>query len=83
MIKKIGYVDTYIVVPPGVYGTPQGTLAEAGIQNSTNGAFTALISASFKRGAAGIVGEGKNITGHVDVTEGMSPPTYLSLAHSH
>ncbi|KAJ7618783.1 NAD(P)-binding protein [Roridomyces roridus] len=64
-----GYLDTYIVVPPGVYGTPQGILADKGIQNATNAAFDALIRASFKRGAAGIVGEGKNITGHVDVTE--------------
>ncbi|KAJ7737432.1 NAD(P)-binding protein [Mycena maculata] len=64
-----GYAETYIVAPPGVYGTPHGILADAGVQNVTNAAFDSLISISFKRGAAGVIGEGKNITGHVDVTE--------------
>ncbi|KAJ7091300.1 hypothetical protein C8R43DRAFT_1050133 [Mycena crocata] len=64
-----GYTDTYIVLPGVVYGTPHGVLAEAGVQNPSNFATTGLIQVSVERGAAGIVGEGKNITSHVDVDE--------------
>jgi len=64
-----GYTDTYIVLPGLVYGEPHGILAEAGVQNPTNLAFTGYIKASFERGAAGIVGKGKNLISHVDVTE--------------
>lgn len=64
-----GYVDSYIVIPGVVYGTPRGILADAGIQNAVNFAWAGLIRIAFKRGAAGIVGEGRNLLAHVDVTE--------------
>ncbi|KAF7351967.1 NmrA domain-containing protein [Mycena venus] len=63
------YTDTYIVLPGIVYGTPHGILADAGVQNLTNLALTGYIKASFDRRAAGIVGKGKNLISHVDVTE--------------
>ncbi|KAF7342762.1 NmrA domain-containing protein [Mycena sanguinolenta] len=66
---KQGYTQTYIVVPGIVYGTPGGILAEIHVQNPTNFASVAYIKGSFARGAAGIVGKGKNIISHVDVTE--------------
>jgi hypothetical protein len=65
-----GYTNTYIVIPGLVYGAPCGILAQANVQNPTNFAITAYIKASFDRKAAGIVGKGKNIISHVDVTEG-------------
>ncbi|KAJ7764319.1 hypothetical protein B0H16DRAFT_1718256 [Mycena metata] len=64
-----GYTETYIVLPGLVLGTPHGILAREGVQNPTNLAFAALIRASFKRGAAGLRGEGKNIIAVADVTE--------------
>jgi hypothetical protein len=67
-----GYTDTYIVLPGIVYGAPHGILADTGVQNPTNLALTAYIKASFDRSAAGIVGKGKNLISHVDVTEGES-----------
>ncbi|KAJ7844450.1 hypothetical protein B0H13DRAFT_1647959, partial [Mycena leptocephala] len=64
-----GYTDTYIVLPGIVYGTPHGVLAKAGVQNPTNLALTGYLKASFARGAAGIMGDGKNLISHADVTE--------------
>ncbi|KAJ7663167.1 hypothetical protein DFH06DRAFT_1189514 [Mycena polygramma] len=64
-----GYIDSYIVFPGLVFGTPHGLLADAGVQNPTNFAVTGYIKASFARRAAGLVGEGKNLISIVDVTE--------------
>ncbi|KAJ7206667.1 hypothetical protein GGX14DRAFT_457394 [Mycena pura] len=64
-----GYVNTYIVLPSAVYGTPRGLLMDAGVQNPANFAWTHLISVAFKRGAMEIVGEGRNLVTHVDLAE--------------
>ncbi|KAJ6451924.1 hypothetical protein C8R45DRAFT_1041487 [Mycena sanguinolenta] len=64
-----GYTHTYIVVPGIVYGPPRGILVDSQVQNLANFASVAYIKGSFSRGAAGIVGKGKNIISHVDVTE--------------
>ncbi|KAK7035901.1 NmrA domain-containing protein [Favolaschia claudopus] len=64
-----GYTNAYIVLPGIVYGKPHGILVDAGIQNPTNLALSAYIKACFERKAAGIVGLGKNVISHVDVTE--------------
>ncbi|KAJ7057356.1 hypothetical protein C8F01DRAFT_1307497 [Mycena amicta] len=66
---KAGYVNTYIVIPGVVYGAARGILAENGIQNMINFAWVALFRLSFARGAAGIIGEGKNLVAHVEVNE--------------
>ncbi|KAF7349072.1 NmrA domain-containing protein [Mycena venus] len=64
-----GYINSYIVLPGIVFGTPRGILAEARVQNTTNLGFTSILSASFARRAAGFVGEGKNRMAIVDVSE--------------
>ncbi|KAJ7776299.1 hypothetical protein B0H16DRAFT_1672331 [Mycena metata] len=64
-----GYTHRYIVLPGLVFGTPHGILAREGVQNPTNLALTALIRASFTRGAAGMRGDAKNIIAVADVTE--------------
>ncbi|KAJ7246784.1 hypothetical protein B0H12DRAFT_1073088 [Mycena haematopus] len=64
-----GYTQTYIVLPGIVYGPPRGILAETHVQNPTNLALTRYIQVSFDRGAAGIVGKGKNLLSHADVNE--------------
>ncbi|KAJ7844501.1 hypothetical protein B0H14DRAFT_3455503 [Mycena olivaceomarginata] len=64
-----GYINSYIVLPGIVFGTPRGILAEAGVQNATNLGFTGILSASFARRAAGFVGEGTNRIAIVDVSE--------------
>ncbi|KAJ7618779.1 hypothetical protein FB45DRAFT_1063334 [Roridomyces roridus] len=64
-----GYVETYIVLPPVVYGTPKGLLFDMGVQNTGNTMLDLFIGVSTVRGAAPILGEGNNLFGHVDVTE--------------
>ncbi|KAJ7885496.1 NAD-P-binding protein [Mycena olivaceomarginata] len=80
-----GYTNTYIVIPGLVYGAPRGILAQANVQNPTNFAITAYIKASFDRKAAGIVGKGKNIISHVDVTEvaDLVETLYNSIERNH
>ncbi|KAJ7346205.1 hypothetical protein DFH08DRAFT_1008201 [Mycena albidolilacea] len=80
-----GYTNTYIVLPGLVYGAPRGILAQANVQNPMNFAITACIKASFERKAAGIVGKGKNIISHVDVTEVADwvETLYNSIARNH
>ncbi|KAJ7618780.1 hypothetical protein FB45DRAFT_1063335 [Roridomyces roridus] len=63
-----GYVDTYIVLPPLVHGTPRGILFDTGVQKTTN-VLDLFLDVSSTRGAAPIIGPGKNIVGHVDVNE--------------
>ncbi|KAJ6472918.1 hypothetical protein C8R47DRAFT_1053987 [Mycena vitilis] len=64
-----GYINSYIFFPGLVFGTPRGVLAKAGVQNGNNLGVTYILSAFFNRGAAGFVGEGKNIIALVDVNE--------------
>jgi hypothetical protein len=65
-------------LPGIVFGTPRGILAETRMQNMTNLGFRGILSASFARGAAGFVGEGKNRIAIVDVSESA----YLGVSRS-
>lgn len=64
-----GYVKTYIVLPPTIYGVPTGILHKHGLQRSVVAQIRHLVEASIARKQGGVVGEGKNIWPNVDVNE--------------
>ena len=66
---RTGYVRTYIVLPPTIYGKPTGKLYDLGISNPHSIQIPAAIRASLDRGQGGVVGEGKNIWSHVELNE--------------
>ncbi|KAF6748043.1 hypothetical protein DFP72DRAFT_971947 [Ephemerocybe angulata] len=66
---KEGYVKTYIVLPSTIYGISTSKLVELGIQNPYSIQIPALIKNSIARGQGGVVGEGKNIWPHVEISE--------------
>ncbi|THH08289.1 hypothetical protein EW146_g9044 [Bondarzewia mesenterica] len=67
-----GYVRTFIVVPPTVYGIAEGSLVDLGIQNPYSMQIPYLIKACLYRKRAGVIGEGKNVWSNVNVAEGRS-----------
>jgi len=64
---KEGYVKTYIVIPPTIYGLAKTRFVEAGIQNAHSVQIPSLIEAALLRGEAGMVGAGKNVWSNVEV----------------
>ncbi|KAK0205283.1 hypothetical protein DFS33DRAFT_1259613 [Desarmillaria ectypa] len=66
---KEGYVKTYIVLPPTIYGVPTGILHKHGLQRSVVAQIRQLVEASIARKQGGVVGEGKNLWPNVDVNE--------------
>ncbi|KAK0484823.1 hypothetical protein IW261DRAFT_1331042, partial [Armillaria novae-zelandiae] len=68
-----GYVKTYIVLPPTIYGVPTGILHKHGLQRSLSSQVRILVEASIVLRAGqkqgGVVGEGKNHWPNVDVNE--------------
>ncbi|KAK0451658.1 hypothetical protein EV421DRAFT_1976557 [Armillaria borealis] len=64
-----GYVKTYIVLPPTIYGVPTGILHKHGLQRSLVSQVRVLVEASIARKQGGVVGEGKNHWPNVDVNE--------------
>ncbi|KAK0449462.1 hypothetical protein EV421DRAFT_1900145 [Armillaria borealis] len=64
-----GYVKTYIVLPPTIYGLPTGILHKHGLQRSLVSQVRVLVEASIARKQGGVVGEGKNHWPNVDVNE--------------
>ncbi|KAK0472972.1 hypothetical protein IW261DRAFT_1553227 [Armillaria novae-zelandiae] len=64
-----GYVKTYIVLPPTIYGVPTGILHKHGLQCSLSSQVRILVEASIARKQGGVVGEGKNHWPNVDVNE--------------
>ncbi len=67
-----GYVKTYIVLPPTIYGVPTGILHKHGLQRSLVSQVRVLVEASIARKQGGVVGEGKNHWPNVDVNESTS-----------
>ncbi|EMD34173.1 hypothetical protein CERSUDRAFT_98104 [Gelatoporia subvermispora B] len=64
-----GYLQAYFVLPSTIYGLASGPLADAGIMNIHSQQIPTLIKSSLDRGAAGMVGEGKNIWPSVHIDE--------------
>ncbi|KAF8149869.1 hypothetical protein B0H34DRAFT_785168 [Crassisporium funariophilum] len=66
---KAGYVRTYIILPPTIYGIASGPLVDAGLQNPYSQQIPRLIKWSLYRQRAGMVGDGKNIWPNVHIGE--------------
>jgi len=64
---KEGYVKTYIVIPPNIYGLANTRFVKAGIQNAHSMGIPSLIKAALARGQSGMIGEGKNVWSNVEV----------------
>jgi len=64
-----GYIKSYIIIPPAVYGVATGPLVARGIQKQQTGLLPRLLNASLARGQGGMVGEGKNVWQNVDLQE--------------
>jgi len=58
---KEGYVRTYIIAPPLVYGLASGTFVDAEVQSPIPTFLTLISKIAFERGSCGMVGPGKNI----------------------
>ncbi|VDC02900.1 unnamed protein product [Peniophora sp. CBMAI 1063] len=64
-----GYVRSYILYPPMVWGEQRGILAEAGLANVRPPAMSLPIKFSIARGQGGVIGKGLNKWSHVEVHE--------------
>jgi len=68
---KEGYVKTYIVLPPVIYGLAKTRFVDAGIQNPRSIMIPTLIKLALARGEAGMIGDGKNVWDNVEIHERM------------
>ncbi|PBK84756.1 hypothetical protein ARMGADRAFT_943154, partial [Armillaria gallica] len=66
---RAGYVKTYIVLPPTIYGVPTSIIHKYSLQRSLVNQVRFLIEASIARKQGGVLGEGKNRSPNVDVNE--------------
>ncbi len=57
--RRTGYVKTYIVIPPTIYGVPAGILNKHGLQRPVVDQVRRLVEASIARKQGGILGEGQ------------------------
>ncbi|KAK7453288.1 hypothetical protein VKT23_011963 [Stygiomarasmius scandens] len=68
---KEGYIKSYIVLPPTVYGIATGSLFEAGISNPHSIQVPFFIKAAIARRQGGMIGEGKNVWPNVNIHESL------------
>jgi hypothetical protein len=66
---RTGYVRTYIVLPPTIYGKATGKLYDLGISNPHSIQIPLAIRTALDRGQGGMIGEGKNVWPHVELNE--------------
>ncbi|KZV73219.1 NAD(P)-binding protein, partial [Peniophora sp. CONT] len=67
-----GYVKTFTIYPPTVWGAPSGPLFEAGIAHVGSIQLPLSIKTSIGRGQGGVVGEGLNVWNHAHVDDTAS-----------
>jgi len=76
---KEGYIKSYILLVPVVFGLPQSRFIDAGIQNSHSMLVMFLGKIALQQGKSRMVGEGKNIWSIVEVNEReLYPPVLVS-----
>lgn len=63
-------MKTYLVIPSNVWGLASGRLVDVGVQNPQSKLIPTITRGDLDKGKAMIVGEGKNIWGHVQIDEG-------------
>jgi len=66
---KEGYVKSYIVSPPTIWGRPQNKVSKSGLTNTLSIQIPALIKVSLARGLGSYVGAGKNVWDNVHVDD--------------
>lgn len=64
-----GYVKTFTIYPPTVWGAPSGPLFDAGIAHVGSIQLPLSIKTSIGRGQGGVVGEGLNVWNHAHVDD--------------
>ncbi|KAF5367931.1 hypothetical protein D9758_004347 [Tetrapyrgos nigripes] len=67
--KLEGYIRSYIILPPTVYGIATGPIFEAGISNPHSTQIPILLRASMDRRRGGMIGMGKNVWPNVEIHE--------------
>ncbi|KAF8901594.1 hypothetical protein CPB85DRAFT_1323263 [Mucidula mucida] len=66
---KEGYIRSYLVLPPTVYGLAIGIVADTGVQNIHSVQFPAIVKTSMHRKQGGMIGDGVNIWNNVSVDD--------------
>ncbi|KAK0449822.1 NAD(P)-binding protein [Desarmillaria tabescens] len=66
---KQGYIRSYLVLPPTVYGLATGVVADLGIQNIHSVQFPAIVKTSMFRKQGGMIGEGVNVWHNVSLSD--------------
>ncbi|KZV73187.1 NAD(P)-binding protein [Peniophora sp. CONT] len=66
---KEGFVKTFTVYPPTVWGTPKGPIFDAHLAHTSSIQLPLSIKTSLGRGQGGVVGEGKNVWNHAHVED--------------
>lgn len=78
-----GYVKTYLILPPTIYGIATGPLTDRGLQHSRAHRIPSLVKIAIERGQGGLIGLGKNIWSQVHISDRTFPfhfnILYLSL----
>ncbi|KAL0952912.1 hypothetical protein HGRIS_007127 [Hohenbuehelia grisea] len=67
---SLGFVQTYIILPPTIYGVASGPLVESGIQNAHSQQIPRLIEVGIDRGQAGVIGAGQNMWPNAHIDDG-------------
>lgn len=67
---KEGFVKTFTVYPPTVWGAPKGPIFDAHLAHTSSIQLPLSIKTSLGRGQGGVVGEGKNVWNHAHVDDG-------------
>ncbi|KZV75323.1 NAD(P)-binding protein [Peniophora sp. CONT] len=69
---KEGYVKTFIVYPPTIWGEPTGPFFESGLAHVGSIQTPLAVKTSLGRGQGGVVGEGLNVWNHVHISDTAS-----------
>ncbi|KAF9043628.1 NAD(P)-binding protein [Hymenopellis radicata] len=66
---KEGYIRSYLVLPPTVYGLATGVVADTGVQNIHSIQLPAIVKTSMHRKQGGMIGDGVNVWNNVSVDD--------------
>ncbi|KAG8217077.1 hypothetical protein J3R82DRAFT_5099 [Butyriboletus roseoflavus] len=66
---KEGYVKTYVVLPPTIYGFASGKLVDLGIQNTRSIQIPLAIAGCIARKRGGYVGQGLNVWPNIHIDD--------------
>ena len=69
-----------MVIPPTIFGAPEGVLFDKKLANTHSIQIPGLIRSALKRKRVGVVGQGQAIWDHVHVVD-REPPPYSCVSH--